>query len=125
MLSDVVQSWTMAVKMTEVSTIVMLFYYMALAPSIFGLFLYAPYFYKDSVDARSRLPLACALFIFVNFIEYVGMVFGAIFSENIPYGSIMTFIPVNGLGAWMYFYFRMICIQWKQMGPSIQSLQQP
>ena len=106
----------MAIKMQEVSTIVMLFYYIATIPSIFALFLFATFFYKDSTESRGRLPLACALFIFVNAIEYIGMVFGAIFSDNIPYGSIMTFIPVNGLGAWMYFYFRMICQQWKQMG---------
>ena len=110
----------MAVKMQEVSTIVMLFYYIATIPSIFALFLFALYIYKDTNENRGRLPLACALFIGVNVIEYIGMVCGAILSDNIPYGSIMTFIPVNGLGAWMYFYFRMICQQWKQMGTQIQ-----
>ena len=54
--------------------------------------------------------------VLAEIIAYVGMVVGAIVSDNIPVQNILTFIPINGLNALFYFMFRMICIQWYQLG---------
>ena len=42
-------------------------------------------------------------------IAYAGIVVGAMFVPEIPGAAIMSFLPVNGLQAFIYFYFRWIC----------------
>ena len=52
-----------------------------------------------------------------NLIAYAGIVIGALFIDDIPTAAIMTLLPVNGLGALLYFYFKYVCHEWEQMGP--------
>ena len=73
----------------------------------FGLFIY--YFIKDTKQSRSLLPLACFMMMISNVVAYAGVVIGALVVDDIPTAAIMTLLPVNGLGALMYFYFKYIC----------------
>ena len=50
-----------------------------------------------------------------NIVAYVGISVGSIVSDEIPLSTMLTFIPINGLGALMYLYFAMICQEWAQL----------
>ena len=93
----------------------MIFYYFAVIPSFVSLLIFGFYFYEDSKQSRKLLADACALMILSELIAYTGIAIGSIISDNIPSGSILTFIPVYGLAALMYFYFRQICKEWETM----------
>ena len=75
------------------------------------------------METRSNLVLACALMVLGEIIAYAGIIVGAIFIPEIPGAAIMTFLPVNGLQAAIYFYFRWICSEWKNMGPTVNAAQ--
>ena len=118
MLFDFIGFWTQALRMEPISELVMIFYYIAVMPCFISLVLFGFYFYEDSKQSRKFLADACGLMILAEFIAYLGIAIGSQVSENIPSGSILTFIPVNGLAALMYFYFRLICKEWHQLGPN-------
>ena len=42
------------------------------------------YIFKDNRSTRRTLPLACALMMLANLVEYAGIVAGAIFDPNVP-----------------------------------------
>ena len=121
MLFDFIGFWAQAYRMESISTLVMIFYYVAVMPCFLSLLLFGFYFYEDSKQSRKLLADACGLMIVAEVIAYVGIAIGSQISSNIPSGSILTFIPVNGLAALMYFYFRMICKEWQHLGPEIGS----
>ena len=86
-------------------------------PMVLALIIFIIYFIKDSKQNRANLVLACSLMILANILAYAGILIGALLVDEIPISATMTMLPVNGLGALIYFYFRYICIEWEQMGP--------
>ena len=104
-------------NMYEVSHLIFAIEVIAFLPVILALSLFIYYFIKDTKQSRSLLPLACFMMMVSNLIAYAGIVIGALFIDDIPTAAIMTLLPVNGLGALLYFYFKYVCHEWEQMGP--------
>ena len=84
----------------------------SLIPVILGAYLFAKYFCNDTESSRKKLILACALMIVANCLEFAGVVLAAVLDPNIPFNFILKFLPINGLAVLVYFYFRMVCIEW-------------
>ena len=73
------------------------------------------FYFSDTFKNRYNLVLACALMIFANLIAYFGIVIGAIVEPDIPRSAILQFLPVIGLSAVMYWYFRIVCKDYSLM----------
>ena len=83
-LFDCFQFVMLANNIAPLSIVVMIFYYVALVPAVGGFLIFVRYFMKDSQETRKYLQDACGLMIIAEVIGYLGMVIGAIVSENIP-----------------------------------------
>ena len=114
---DLGNDFVMIQKMKEISYLVMAFYIAAAILVSFAFALFLAYFCSDTPKTRNNLVIACALMIFANIISYTGIVLGSIIEDDIPFSSMLTFIPINGIQILIYYYFRMICKEWAMMGP--------
>ena len=112
-LMDGLKQYTMISNMFPISHLIFAIEVVAVLPILLALFIFILYFIKDTKQSRSNLVLACSLMILANIVAYAGIIIGALVVDEIPVSAIMSLLPVNGLGALIYFYFRYICIEWE------------
>ena len=106
---DGTNQYTLMKNMYDVSHFIFAIELIAFLPVILAFALFIYYFIKDTKQSRGLLTLACFMMMISNVVAYAGIVIGALVVEDIPTAAIMTLLPVNGLGALMYFYFKYIC----------------
>ena len=89
-------------------------YALAAVPETLAFNLFLVYLCKDSRDTRRNLPLACALMMAANVMEFSGVIVGSVFDE-IPGSFITNCLFKNAFSLFIYWYFRMICFDWYTM----------
>ena len=77
MLFDFIGFWAQAYRMESISTLVMIFYYVAVMPCFLSLLFFGFFFYEDSKQSRKLLADACGLMILAEVIAYVGIAIGS------------------------------------------------
>ena len=68
---------------------------------------------------RKHLALGCVFMILANMIVYLGITFAAIVVDDIPIMTIFNMIPTYGIPCLLWFYYRMICMQWTELGDRV------
>ena len=74
------------------------------------------YCWRDTPKHRNFLVTGCSLQITANVLILIGWIIGGIFVEGIKGGMLMEMIITYLIQIFCWFYFRMICTQWVQLG---------
>ena len=111
-------------RMMHISTLVTIFFAVALVFMFINCLLFLRYFLRDDIPRRQGLVFGCMCMLMANIVAFIGIVFGAIFSSKIPGSAIFNFLPTYLFPALLWFYYRMICIQWSEMGSRTTSVDQ-
>ena len=84
LMMDTFETLKMANNFAQVSQMVMYLYYVALVPQLFSIAMFLNYFCRDNYKNRNNLIMACAIMIMSVGLEYVAVILGVIFVEDIP-----------------------------------------